>query len=141
MNQNKAVFSASNCGTSQDLAEKIGERLNISVSDLKTLNIDDLKNYKLIIFAVSTYGRGAPPRGYEDVWKKLQAFTGDLSNVEFAVYGAGSSSFEKTFLGFAKNIENKMKELGAKEVAKLGILDEMEDVEFDFDEWIKSINN
>jgi sulfite reductase alpha subunit-like flavoprotein len=53
----------------------------------------------------------------------LEARTARLDGFKFAVFGVGSSQFGPTFLGFAKALENKLKELGATEVNERGEYD------------------
>jgi sulfite reductase alpha subunit-like flavoprotein len=45
-------------------------------------------------------------------------------SLKFAVFGVGSSHFQATFLGFAKDLEKKLTELGATEVTTLGEYDQ-----------------
>ena len=135
----QVVLFASLGGTSEELAQKIATSLKIQSENLNQFDVSSFPNYSLIIFVVSTYGKGGPPSNCKEIWEAIEKYSTQLPNLKFAVYGVGSSGFEKTFLGFAKAIENKFKELGATQIGTLGVLDELEELSTDYDEWIKSV--
>jgi sulfite reductase alpha subunit-like flavoprotein len=59
--------------------------------------------------------------------------------VKFAVWACGSSAFRRSFAGFGKDVEKKLKELGAEEVTTLGIRDDQDEQSTDLDTWIKGL--
>lgn len=133
------MFFAGCGGTARGAADRIAERIGAEVIDLRSADAGALQDYNVIVFAVATYGRGAPPRGYEAAWEALRAREARLDGVKFAVCGVGSSAFARTFVKFARDVAEKMRELGAVEMAPVGEIDEMEDVEFDFEKWMDEV--
>ena len=140
MDPTKVIFYASEHGSSKEVAEQISKLLNIESQNFQTIDPAKLQTYNFAIFVVSTYGKGGPPKSCKEAWDKVNAYSENLPNLKFAVFGLGSSSFEDTYLGFAKSIEQKFKALGATEVAKMGEIDECEDSDESYIEnWAKSI--
>jgi len=135
----RVIAYASEQGTSQALATSIGKSTGIDVIDIKNLKIDELNLYSMIVFVVSTYGRGAPPSNCTEYWGSLESCNIDCNTVNFAVLGVGSSNFRRSFLGFAKKLSDKMKSLGAKEVVPMGIHDETGEKSIDVQAWVQSI--
>lgn len=134
----RAIVYFSEQGTAKGIAEEIGRKTGIDVVDVNAFDIDNIKTYGFLIFVPASYGRGSPPRNCTEAWAKLQN-VGRLDGLKFAVWGVGSSAFRRSFLGFAKEIENKMKELGAEEVTTLGISDEQHEQDVNLDEWLKTL--
>ncbi|OHS93219.1 flavodoxin family protein [Tritrichomonas foetus] len=135
------VVFASKGGTSKMLAEKIGERIGFNnIVDIATLSSEQLHQASRVVFVVSTYGRGMPAPSANEFWTKLSSDSQKLDGLQFAVLGCGSSSFEGTFAAFAKNLEQRLNEMGAKEVIPLCTRDEMEDDDDEkVDGWIGQI--
>lgn len=147
------VIYATKAGTSKEFAELVGQTIGFSkVIDVASLPKDFVQNAlvncngkrRRIVFVVATYGRGMPPPSAKEFWEKLSAV--DKSkvsnlNLQFAVLGLGSSSFESTFVGFAKNLEAKLLEIGGTEICPLCTRDEMNDEEDDekVKAWINQI--
>ena len=123
-------------------AEKIAEHLGFAVEDVSGLTIERLAKLRRVVFSVSTYGRGLPPPSAMGFWDALKE-THELQTdqpVQFAVLGCGSSSFSATFAGFAKNIREKMTEIGCREVAAMCTRDEMEDEDDEkVEQWISQL--
>lgn len=139
--QNFVVF-ASKGGTSKSFAEKIAQHLHYEVVlNFADISLEALQNARNVVFVVSTYGRGMPPPNANDAWAKITEFQGQLPNLHFAVLGCGSSSFSSTFAGFAKNLQEKLIELGADEVAPLCTRDENEEADDQkVEEWISGLS-
>ena len=125
------VFYATKTGTSKQFAEEIGKRLGFHVEDIENLTLDRFcSNIRRAVFVVATYGRGKPPVSAVPFWESLSGVKEWKGGpVQFAVLGCGSSSFLKTFVGFAKDLEAKLQSLGMTEVAPLCTRDENEDGE------------
>jgi sulfite reductase alpha subunit-like flavoprotein len=113
------------------------------VVDLGTIKVADLFRFRRVVFAVSTYGRGAPPPSAVDFWTALTAVNSipDEQQCRFAVLGCGSSAFSGSFAGFAKAIQAKLIGLGCEEVAPLCTRDETdEDGDAKVGEWIAHLS-
>jgi sulfite reductase alpha subunit-like flavoprotein len=133
------ILYATEQGASQEVAEKIGQATGIEVVDAKTVKAEDLTKYTKIVWVVSSYGRGAAPSEYREWWETVNALTADLSAVSFAVFGCGSSNYKRSFVGFAKAVEAKMLELGAKKITEMGILDDTDEKSTDLDAFISPL--
>ena len=134
----RAIVYFSEGGTAKGIAEEIGRKTGIDVIDVNAFDIENIRTYGFLIFVPASYGRGAPPQCCTEAWEKLQK-VGSLAGLKFAVWGVGSSAFRRSFLGFAKTLEAKMKELGAEEVTTLGISDEQQEEDVNLDEWVKTL--
>jgi flavodoxin len=120
----RAIVYASERGTSKGIAETLGKQTGIQVVPIADFKVDEIAAYALLVFVVPTYGRGHPPPSAGPAWTQIQALTPTLTDLKFAVFGIGSTHFDATFLGFAKDLEKKLTELGATKVAALGQYDQ-----------------
>jgi sulfite reductase alpha subunit-like flavoprotein len=139
-NTRRAIVFATEGGTSEEKATRIFERTRIPVANITTFPIESVDAYDLLIFVVPTYGSGDPPDSSAEIWGKLLSRTTPLKGLKFAVWAMGNSEFGDTFLGFAKKVEAKLKELGATEITALGATDAAEAQSTNFDDWIASLN-
>lgn len=145
---NDFVIFATKNGTSKRIAEEVSSRIGFQCLDIAQLPPDFIqtaircKDNCRIVFVVSTYGRGMPPNSAKQFWDQLSADNEPLPTLQFAVVGCGSSSFEKTFVGFAKNLESKLLALGSKEICPMCTRDENEEETEDekVSEWIQHIS-
>lgn len=147
------ILYATKGGTSKDFAELVSQTIGFSnvidIASLPSNFIDDVfvnsnGKRRRIVFVVPTYGRGMPPPSAKQFWESLSALDKSKVNnlqLQFAVLGLGSSSFESTFVGFAKNLEAKLIEIGGVEICPLCTRDEMNDEEDDekVKSWINQI--
>lgn len=125
----KLVIYASQNGTAQEYAERIAMSQGVDCFNIADIKFEDLPQAESVVFAVATYGRGAPPPSAAAFWEKAKDTKIDLSALKFAVLGCGSTGYKKTFCGFAKSIEEKLKECGAKELCPLCTRDDLDDDE------------
>jgi AmmeMemoRadiSam system radical SAM enzyme len=122
-----AVIFAGMNGTSKHFAEEAGGALGFPVLDLGSVAAPRVLRLRRVVFCVSTYGRGTPPRNAAEAWAGIAALAGQAApGAEFAVLGCGSLSFGVTFCGFAKAVQQKMLALGFKEVAPIFLRDELD---------------
>lgn len=135
----KAVFFATQQGTSKRFATQIGEITGIEVVDLAGFNAADLPQYEVALFVVPSYGKGDPPAPAKNFWEGLSESTTELPNLKFAVYGCGDSNFKRSFMGFGKKINEKLATLGATRLTEMGQYDENGD-ETDVPEWVEKLN-
>ncbi|EAY03699.1 flavodoxin family protein [Trichomonas vaginalis G3] len=125
----KFVIYATQGGTSQEYAEKIAMQFGVDAFNIADIDPNSLSSADEIVFVLSTYGRGNPPQPATKFWETLKSTDIDMKNVKFTVLGCGSSGYKKTFCGFAKSVFERMKELGAQELAPLCTRDELDDDE------------
>ncbi len=83
------------------VVEKLEENIKkLNSFSVESINIEDLtdfrelKNYKLIIFATSTWSEGEFPPGVNEIIEEIQDSKLDLSNVSFFFIGLGESHYE-----------------------------------------------
>jgi pyruvate formate lyase activating enzyme len=119
----EAVLYGGMKGTARRFAEEVGHVLGFPVIDVAAAK--GLADFRRVVFVVSTYGRGAPPKSAAEFWAQL-AEAQAVTDGEFAVLGCGSSSYPATFCQFAKNLQQKMLALGFREVAPLCLRDELD---------------
>ena len=135
------VFYATDRGTAKELATEIGEKIGFGVYDLSIILCEHIPKVERLIFVVSTYDDGKPPKSCEAAWERIQNYHEQCPNLKFAVFAIGSSSFKNTFLGFGKALEQKLLELGGTKLADMGIRDVDGQIEgTNVDEWIKSLH-
>jgi flavodoxin len=135
----RAIVYATEGGTSQEKAQAIRARTGIEVVNITDFPLNDINTYGFLIFVVPTYGSGEAPDSTSEIWAQLLSRTKPLNGLTFAVWGMGSSDFGDTFVGFAKTVEAKLKELGATEVTTLGITDANGTQSTNFDEWLRTL--
>jgi len=138
-----SVYYGSQTGTSAGFAKIIVDEAGqfgakSKLIDLAVFNPDDLKNDKLAVFVVSTYGRGGPSDNAKKFYQWLMAaseITPDfLKNTKFAVFGCGDKGF-KFFNKMAKDVTEKLLARGAQKICDSGLGDASEDLESEFGAW------
>lgn len=91
------IFYGSTLGTTQLIAQKIGDLLGIEeVHDIAD-STDKIENYEFLIFGTNTWGYG----DIQDDWSAAErAFKSlDLSNKKVAIYGTGDQTgYPDTFV-------------------------------------------
>jgi flavodoxin len=139
MSGRRAIVFATEAGTSQERAEAIQARTGIAAVNVTDFPLAEIDAYEFLIFVVPSYGAGDAPDSTAEIWEKFLARTAPLPGLKFAVWGLGSTDFGDTFVGFAKKVEAKLRELGATEVAALGVSDAVEIKSTNFDEWLPTL--
>ncbi|MDB5692143.1 MAG: assimilatory sulfite reductase flavoprotein subunit [Alphaproteobacteria bacterium] len=111
------------------LAEAAAERgLSPRLSDLADYKVRQLKDEEDILFIVSTYGEGDPPRPSIGFFEFLEGRRApQLANLRFAVLSLGDSTYEK-YCEAGKRIDRRLEELGAAR------LHERVDCDIDYEE-------
>ncbi|CAG9864993.1 unnamed protein product [Phyllotreta striolata] len=147
-NQRIPVLYGSQTGNAQDLGERISREakrfyFRSPASALDSYNIIELINEKCVVFVCSTTGQGEEPDNMKVFWKFLlkKSLPPDiLSNLKFAVFGLGDSSYVK-YNFTAKLLYKRLINLGAKPVIPLGLGDDQHDLGYDgtADPWIESL--
>ncbi len=126
------IVWATHTGNSKRLALQLKGHMDGIAMNIKDLRLADLQGRKRVLFICSTFGFGRPPRDAEVFFSTLQVLGGKegsitvLFGLEFAIAALGNSKFSGTFAQFGKDISERMKALGAKEIIPLAILDVMD---------------
>ncbi|KAI1329717.1 riboflavin synthase domain-like protein [Xylariaceae sp. FL0255] len=128
------VLYGSETGNSEEAAgeiESMGRRLHFR-TDLEEMNdvkLSGLLQYSLVVFVISTTGRGDIPRNARAFWKSLlrKRLPPDcLSQVKFTTFGLGDSSYTQ-YNWAARKLHKRLEQLGAVEFLPRGEADERHD--------------
>lgn len=120
MNKTCIIYGSST-GTCQELAARIGEKLGLDFSDIidvAKLNAEQISNYQNLLLGTSTWGAGELQDDWYDGVKVLAS--ADLKDKTVALFGCGDSSdYSDTFCGGMGELNNIVKESGAKVVGQV----------------------
>ncbi len=108
------IFYGSTTGTTEKIANKIAEILNIEdkdVRDVATSSPSDLAAYDLIIIGTSTWGNGALQEDWYDFVDGAEAL--DLKGKTIALFGCGDVTMSETFCSAVGKLYKDFKETGA----------------------------
>lgn len=143
-----AVLYGSQTGTAQDVAEALARQalrrgFAATVSSLDAFDISALPKTSLALFVVSTTGEGEAPDNMKSFWRFLlrrNLPADSLSSMRMAILGLGDSGYTK-FNAAARRLRARLLQLGATEVASIGLGDDRSErgVEGDVDAWSKSL--
>lgn len=90
----------------------------VQILPLDDLEIDVLDGGGLFIVCTSTYGQGDVPDNAMNFYESLGKARPDLSNVDFAVFGLGDSTYEDTFNFGGKKFDEMFSALGARRICE-----------------------
>lgn len=153
------VFFGSQTGTAIEFGKEIeteGKEYGFKVRLLDLENIpesregirDNIKSTggqrAKAVFLMATYGEGEPTdnaRLFCDKLKEIYATRDEdpsntmfLADVDFAVFGLGNTDYEH-YNSMGKFIDNILPKFGAKRVVSIGLGDDNEDIEGDYQTW------
>lgn len=120
------ILYGSQTGNAEDLAKRIGrmalgQGLDIQVSSIDDFPLNQLAKPNVILFVCSTTGHGQEPENMSKFFnfiRRRDLPASCLSNLKFAVYGLGDSSYAK-FNFVSKMVYNRLKYLGAMDIQPL----------------------
>jgi len=143
------VFFGSQTGTSEGFAritmEEARERgFDAEICDLEDFDPESMKEPKLAIFLMATYGEGEPTDNAHKLhnWMKpaaeaecgMIAEEGDLKDLKFTVFGLGNKQYEH-YNRMGKSTNASLERLGGERVADYGEGDDDGNLEEDFNQW------
>lgn len=121
------IFYGSQTGTAEDYANKFAKelkskfKLNVMVADLEDYDYDRLNELHVpVSFFVATYGEGDYPDSSVNFEEYLTTLNeGDLSNINYTLFGLGNSTYE--FYNAASEKTNKyLTSAGATVIGEFG---------------------
>ncbi len=136
------ILYGSQTGNSKKAANLAAESLKaagseVVVADMADYKVTQLKNEKLLLFVVATYGEGEPPAAAEDLHKFIfSSRAPKFTDTQFAVLALGDKSYVQ-FCQTGKDFDQQLEKLGAKRIAERVDCDV--DWHDDADKWIKSV--
>jgi len=147
------ILYASQGGTAQIFAQQLSEALEehfqqIGVDVQVTIEgCHESKPPKLLtpgqalhVFLVSVTGVGEPPDNGRAFYEWIQSTDAtDLSNLEYTVFGLGNSKAHPNHYNtIGIHLDKRIEELGGKRTFPLGLGDDGDCIEDDFDTWMEN---
>ena len=109
----------------------------VVVADMSEYKSSQLKNEKLLLCIVATYGEGEPPAAAEELHKFIfSSRAPKLTDTQFAVLALGDKSYVQ-YCQTGKDFDAQLEKLGAKRIADRVDCDV--DWHEDAEKWVKSI--
>ncbi|KAJ6250286.1 iron hydrogenase [Anaeramoeba flamelloides] len=123
------ILYGSQTGTAEKAAIKISHYADSQKHKIRLMEMNEfgppinLQLERLVVFVTSTFWDGNFPENASKFWKKLKSLPpNSLKNLKVAVFGLGSKQYTR-FNNSAKRLNQKLIELGAKEVISIGLGD------------------
>jgi NADPH-ferrihemoprotein reductase len=149
---NLKVFWGSHAGTARLFASDLADELSgqDGVKDVQLLGLNDASpvdllsdgNYDALIFVVACDGVGQPTDNAGDFMdflnspKHTKEIKSILQNKKYAVFGLGNSkTHSHTYNIVGKTTDARLAELGAQRLYPMGLGDDSECIDDDFDHW------
>lgn len=118
-------------GNARDAAEDVGREaqargLKPTIICAKDFPVQNLPAQSFVLFFVSTRGQGDPPKNFITFWNFLRRRSlskDSLMDLDFGVFGLGDSGYAK-YNVVGKKLANRLSQLGATEVVKIGLGDD-----------------
>ena len=101
--------------------------LDVTVSNMDSLDAQALVPGPIYIVCTSTYGVGDLPDNAQDFHDDVLAQAPDLSWMKFGVYSLGDSVYHTTFCYGGKHFDELLRKLGASRLGEVGVHDASED--------------
>lgn len=138
---NITIIYGTETGNSEGLANDAEAKLNelghsAEVFDMADVTVDQLKDSEVVLVVTSTWGDGEAPSNAEDLHDALEESSEDLSDVKYAVFALGDSSFEH-FCQAGKDFDEFLGKLGAQQILPVQLSDG--DYDDTFPEWVESV--
>ena len=153
------VIYGSTTGTTEEVAQKIAEKLNAEAVNVADVTEDQIAVADNLVLGSSTWGAGELQDDWYDGIDKLKS--ADLKGKTIAIFGVGdSASYSDTFCGSMAGLYDAVKDSGAKIVGAVSTdgytfddsesvvngkfvglaLDESDKTDERIDNWVKAIS-
>ncbi|KAG1708782.1 hypothetical protein DVH05_022404 [Phytophthora capsici] len=144
-----AILFGSQTGTAEGFAEVLKKEGRKAGFQTHAIDLEDydaaekLKDEKLVILVMATYGEGDPTDNAVDFinfLKDKEGVLGDktLENVNFTVFGLGNTQYEN-YNEMGRVVDKLMEAHGAQRVFHYGEGDDDASLDEDFDDWKESL--
>lgn len=137
------ILYGSQSGNSKKAANQAAEVLKgagseVVVADMSEYKPAQLKNEKMLLFVVATYGEGEPPAAAEELHKFIFSSRAPKlsADTQFAVLALGDKSYLQ-YCQTGKDFDQQLEKLGAKRIADRVDCDV--DWHDDAEKWIKTV--
>ena len=151
------ILFASQGGTAQLFAHQLHEALE-EQDESRAVTVQGMHESKtpdqlltpgdsLHVFLVSVAGVGEPPDNGREFYEWIMTETEneklkstDLSKLEYAVFGLGNENAHPlTYNVIGKTLDQRLEDLGASRIMELGLGDDGDCIEDDFDIWMENL--
>lgn len=139
-----SVYFGSQTGTAMGFARNLANQFRSIGFEVKVVDLGDFDPQQLLvsrvaIFVVASYGDGDPTDNAYYFYQWLRNTKGTvpndyLSNVSFAVFGLGNSTYTH-YNQMGRNCDGKLELLGAQRLFPFGFGDDSRKLEEDFELW------
>lgn len=143
-----SIYFGSQTGTAMGFAKTLSgsfrkNGFDVRVIGLGDFNPDQLFSSRIAIFLVATYGEGNPTDNALNFYEWLCNKKGEipqnyLSNVSFAVFGLGNSTYAH-YNQMGKDCNEKLELIGGKRIFAFACGDDSCSLEDDFEKWKSGI--
>jgi sulfite reductase (NADPH) flavoprotein alpha-component len=137
------ILYGSQSGNSKKAANQTADALKaagseVVVTDMSEYKPAQLKNEKLLLFVIATYGEGEPPAAAEELHKYIFSSRAPKlsADTQFAVLALGDKSYLQ-YCQTGKDFDEQLEKLGAKRLADRVDCDV--DWHDDAENWIKTV--
>nr|XP_056721020.1 nitric oxide synthase, inducible [Euleptes europaea] len=132
------ILYATETGKSETLAHHLSDlfscAFNPKVVCMDSYNLSDLEKETLLLVVTSTFGNGDSPSNGKKLKNALLTMKQLCNKFRYAVFGLGSSMYPE-FCAFAHAVDQKLAQLGASPVTRIGEGDELNGQEEAFRVW------
>lgn len=136
------VYFGTQTGTAEGFSNELEQEsqskgLRMTVVDMQEFDADEFVQHKTVILVVATYGEGDRTDNSIDFFKWLEddnLAEDTLAGMKFTVMGLGNRQYVHFNLA-ATVADEKMARLGATRIYDLGLGDDDQNIEEDFEQW------
>lgn len=138
------IYFGSQSGTAECFSEEFAaecgkEGIAAEVLDLDVFEPEVFKQHRIVVLFVSTYGDGEPTdnaRKFHSWASDPKNHNGFLSGQRFAVMGLGDMNYAK-FNNMGVMTDSNLERLGGTRLNGRGVGDDCQDIQSDFEKWMK----
>jgi MioC protein len=102
----------------EDMAAVITDR-GVQIFDMSDFSSENFDSTNLYILICSTHGEGDLPSGAVPLYDSIKSLKPDLSDIEYAIFGLGDSSYENYSRG-SEHFDTLLTSLGASRIGEYG---------------------